>query len=185
MTPFEAVYGRQPPKIVQVVQGEVRVEAVQKDLVERDEALRQLKSHLLRAQERMRNQANKHRKERHFVVGDFVFLKLKQNRQHFVMNRVQSKLNAKYYGPFEVVEKIGEVAYRLKLPPSSKIHPVFHVSLLKKAVGKYKVEKDLPKGLEDDRVELMIPEAILATRNNTKGGGDQNTSIGTLEGARC
>ena len=45
MTPFEAVYGRQPPKIVQVVQGEVRVEAVQKDLVERDEALRQLKSH--------------------------------------------------------------------------------------------------------------------------------------------
>ena len=55
--------------------------------------------------------------------------------------------------------------------------------LIKKVSNK--VEKDLPKGLEDDRVELMIPEAILATRNNTKGGGDQNTSIGTLEGARC
>ncbi|KHN13802.1 hypothetical protein glysoja_016086, partial [Glycine soja] len=52
----------------------------------------------------------------------------------------------------------------------SKIHPVFHVSLLKKAVGKYKVEEVLPTGLEDDRAELMIPELILAARSNTKRG---------------
>ena len=57
----------------------------------------------------MRAQANKHRKERYFVVGDFVFLKLKQNRQQSVMNRVNPKLSAKYYGPSEVVEKIGVV----------------------------------------------------------------------------
>lgn len=170
MSPFEAVYGRQPPKIVQVVQGEVKMEAVQKDLMERDEVLRQLKTHLLRAQDRMRVQANKHRRERNFEVGDLVFLKLKQNRQHSVMSRVSPKLSAKYYGPFEVVERIGEVAYRLNLPPSSKIHPVFHVSLLKKAVGKYKVEEVLPTGLEDDRAELMIPELILAARSNTKRG---------------
>ena len=170
MSPFEAVYGRQPPKIVQVVQGEVKMEAVQKDLMERDEVLRQLKTHLLRAQDRMRVQANKHRRERNFEVGDLVFLKLKQNRQHSVMSRVSPKLSAKYYGPFEVVERIGEVAYRLNLPPSSKIHPVFHVSLLKKAVGKYKVGEVLPTGLEDDRAELMIPELILATRSNTKRG---------------
>ena len=171
MTPFEAVYGRQPLKLGLVVQGEVRVEVVQQDLIERDEALRQLKSHLLRAHDRMRAQANKHRKERYFVVGDFIFLKLKQNRQHFVMNRVNPKLSAKYYGPFEVVEKIGEVAYRLKLPPSLKIHPVFHVSLLKKKVmGKYKVEEVLPIRLEDDRTKLMTPEAILAARNSTKRG---------------
>lgn len=170
MSPFEAVYGRQPPKIVQVVQGEVKMEAVQKDLMERDEVLRQLKTHLLRAQDRMRVQANKHRRERNFEVGDLVFLKLKQNRQHSVMSRVSPKLSAKYYGPFEVVERIGEVAYRLNLPPSSKIHPIFHVSLLKKAVGKYKVEEVLPTGLEDDRAELMIPELILATRSNTKRG---------------
>ena len=185
MTPFEAVYGRQPPKLVPMVQGEVRVEVVQQDLIERDEALRQLKSHLLRAHDRMRAQANKHRKERYFVVGDFIFLKLKQNIQHFVMNRVNPKLSAKYYGPSEVVEKIGEVAYRLKLPPSLKIHPVFHVSLLKKVVGKYKVEEVLPIGLEDDRAELMTPKAILATRNNTKRGGDQKTTVDTLEGASC
>lgn len=44
------------------------------------------------------------------------------------------------------------------------------MSLLKKAVGKYKVEEVLPTGLEDDRAELMIPELILATRSNTKRG---------------
>ena len=48
-TPFELVYGRPPPVMVRWVQGETRVEAVQRDLVDRDEAIRQLKSHLHRA----------------------------------------------------------------------------------------------------------------------------------------
>lgn len=68
MTPFEVVYGRAPPKIVQLVQGEMRVEAVQKDVLERDEVLRQLKAHLSRAQDKTRTQANKHRLERLFSV---------------------------------------------------------------------------------------------------------------------
>ncbi|WVZ05472.1 hypothetical protein V8G54_018818 [Vigna mungo] len=110
------------------------VAAVQKDLLEKDEALRRLKSHLLRAQDRMMIQANRHRRGIHFS------------------------------------EKVGEVACRLKLPPTSKIHLVFHVSLLKKAVGKYKVEDVFPTGLDDDRAGVLVPMAILATRNYTIKG---------------
>lgn len=98
----------------------------------------------------MKRQADKHRIERSFEQGDMVFLKLKQHRQHSVVARISPKLSARYYGPFEVVERIGEVAYRLKLPLESKIHPVFHVSLLKKAIGNYKAESELLMGLEDD-----------------------------------
>jgi hypothetical protein len=63
-TPFEIVYGRPPPLIQRWVQGETRVEAVQRDLVDRDEALRQLREQLLRAQERMKGQADKRRSDK-------------------------------------------------------------------------------------------------------------------------
>ncbi|MCI01776.1 RNA-directed DNA polymerase (Reverse transcriptase), partial [Trifolium medium] len=58
-TPFEIVYGRAPPAITRWVQGETRVEAVQRELLDRDEAIRQLRAQLLRAQDRMKQQANK------------------------------------------------------------------------------------------------------------------------------
>ncbi|PNX94272.1 retrotransposon-related protein [Trifolium pratense] len=136
-SPFEIVYGRVPPVITRWVQGETRVEAVQRELMDRDEALRQLRAQLLRAQDRMRQQANK--------------------------KRINAKLAAKYYGPYPVTAKVGAVAYQLKLPDGSRVHPVFHISLLKKAVGNYHEEEELPE-LEGDNGILVEPEAVLARR---------------------
>jgi hypothetical protein len=53
-TPYEVVYGRAPPVITRWVQGETRVDAVQRELVDRDEAIRQLRQHLQRSQDRMK-----------------------------------------------------------------------------------------------------------------------------------
>ncbi|GAU40484.1 hypothetical protein TSUD_286390 [Trifolium subterraneum] len=160
-TPFEVVYGRAPPVITRWVQGETRVAAVQRELMDRDEALRQLRSQLLRAQDKMKSQADKRRVGRQFVCGEWVFVKLRAHRQHSVVTRINAKLAARYYGPFPIIDKIGTVAYKLKLPAGSRVHPVFHVSLLKKATSSH---KDTLPELMDEPIEICEPEALLAAR---------------------
>jgi hypothetical protein len=83
-----------------------------------------------------------------------------------VIKRIHQKLAARFYGPFQVVERVGAVAYKLQLPVDSKIHPVFHVSLLKKVVGDYPIHGDLPKELQISEEEDNYPEKILGSRVN-------------------
>ncbi|KAD5317098.1 hypothetical protein E3N88_17044 [Mikania micrantha] len=102
---------------------------------DREATITVLKQSLLKAQNRMKQQADKHRTDREYEVGMWVYLKLQPYMQNTLRVNKHSKLTPKYFGPFLIVSKVGKVAYRLDLPNESQIHPVFHVSLLKPASG--------------------------------------------------
>lgn len=127
-----------------------------------------VKQHLQCAQHRMKVRADKSRSERSFEVGNKVFLKLQPYVQTSVATRANHKLAFKFYGPYKILEKIGNVAYRLDLPANSAVHPVVHVSQLKKSLSANdpKVIPTLP----DDKVGLQIPLEVLDQRMVQQGG---------------
>ncbi|KAD5961527.1 hypothetical protein E3N88_13000 [Mikania micrantha] len=167
-TPFQTVYGRSPPTVFQYAIGEVKVEAVAQELKDRDVALQCLKEHLGAAQQLMKQNADKKRKEVFFKVGEWVYVKLKPYRQQSVASRLNQKLSPRFFGPFQIIAKVGLVAYKLELPPTSKIHPVFHVSLLKKAV-QGQVEPIIPSDLEFGESDIVQPSQILDVRKVQQG----------------
>ena len=71
----------------------------------------------------MKERTNLHRREVVFKEGDMLLLKLMAYRQVTIAKRMNEKLAQKYYGPFEVVKRFGEVAYELLLPKDARIHP--------------------------------------------------------------
>ncbi|GKA85545.1 hypothetical protein Tco_0807199 [Tanacetum coccineum] len=117
------------------VAGESIVEAVHRTLQTREQALNMLKFCLKRAQDRMRNLANKNRSDRVFEVGMWVYLNLQPHRQVTIRQGQQNKLSSKYFRPFMIIKKVGVVAYKLELPSTSQVHHVFHVSQLKLCKG--------------------------------------------------
>ncbi|XP_020258368.1 uncharacterized protein LOC109834758 [Asparagus officinalis] len=161
MTPFEAVYGIPLPRLLAYVPGTSHVQAVDEYLCDRDAILRELRHNLLLAQDRMKCQAYQHRREDSFLVGDYVYLKLKLYRQTSVAFRSSMKLAPRFFGPYKVIAKVGPVAYKLALPPGSQVHDVFHVSLLKKHLGPITpTSTQLPPVSETSTI-LPQPEAIL------------------------
>lgn len=119
-----------------------------------------IKYNLTKVQERMKWYSNKKRTDRTFEVGAEVYLKLQPYRQQSINERGNHKLSAKYYGSYRVLDRIGQVAYKLELPSSSKIHDIFHVFQLKKVSDKKDVQTSLP-GISNTGVVDPQPTAIL------------------------
>jgi hypothetical protein len=75
-----------------------------------------------------------------------------------------NKLAPKYYGPYKVLQRIGSMAYKLELPPSSHVHLVFHVSCLKNVIDdKISVQTTLPE-INEERKIILEPKIILEIR---------------------
>lgn len=87
------------------------------------------------AQNHMKQQVDQHRSKHSFEVGDLVFLWLQPYNHTSLKAQGHQNLSHKFYGPYHNLPCIGPMAYKLSLPASSKIHPVFHVSCLNKVVG--------------------------------------------------
>ena len=88
----------------------------------------ELKDHLQRAQNQQKVQADKHRVDCTFEVGNLVYLRLQPYRQASIKRSGAEKLHPCFFGPYRVSKRIGAVAYELELPQGRKIHNVFHVS---------------------------------------------------------
>jgi hypothetical protein len=113
----------------------------------------------------MKQQADKKKADISFDVGDQVFVKLQPYVQSSLATRANEKLAFKYFGPYSILEKIGSVAYKLALPADSAIHPIFHISQLKKLVSTSPVSSVLP----NENVEYQVPEKVLASRMKKVG----------------
>lgn len=110
--------------------------------------------------------ANRKRSDRQFKVGKWVYLKIQPYRQMTLSCRHFTILSSKYYGPYQILQKVGNVAYKLSLPPQLMLHPTFHVSLLKPEVP-HKVSH--PPVLELSSPYCLCPAKVLDRRMIQKG----------------
>ena len=172
MSPFEALYEYPPPLLTNIPQDNGQSPEAAETLQNREHMLKVLQQNLEQAQTAMKKQANKHRSDRSFTVGDMVYLKMQPYREHALGSGNPLKLASKWYGPFRIIQAVGNRAYKLQLPAGAQIHDVFHVNQLKQHLG--------PKAVPNPNLPLVTPEgklklcplAVLQRRQVPKPAGD-------------
>ena len=161
MTPFQALYNRPPNMLAEAALYPADQADTFSSVLTAKQTAAHIKENLLRAQNRMKVQADKNRSERTLEVGDMVYLKLQPYRHTTLSVHKHLKLHSKYYGPFRVLEIVGQVSYKLLLSDGCKLHHTFHVSQLKKHLGPKAIPNPILPLLNEDGTILLEPEKLL------------------------
>jgi hypothetical protein len=171
-TPFFLNYGQHPLTPVSVKHDSAVPAAVQFTLGVRA-ALREARQLLVAAQDRQKALANEGRRDVVFAPDDMVWLNTKNLTLKHPGTR---KLLPRYVGPFKIMQRIGEVAYKLKLPAKLKMHDVFHVSLLKpyRSDGRYPA---MPEVIDLTGELSYQVDTILAHRERRAGGRGRSRTL--------
>ncbi|TYK23510.1 retrotransposon protein, putative, Ty3-gypsy subclass [Cucumis melo var. makuwa] len=163
MAPFEALYGKCCRSLVCCGEvGEQRM--LGPELVQTtNAAIQKIRARMLTAQSKQKSYADVWRKDLEFDVGDMVFLKVAPMKGVLRFEK-KGKLSPRFVGSFEILERIGPVAYRLALSPSfSTMHDVFYVSMLRRYVADLTHEVDFePLQINENLSYEKQPVEILA-----------------------
>nr|GFA37169.1 putative reverse transcriptase domain-containing protein [Tanacetum cinerariifolium] len=153
--PFEALYGRKCRSPVYWTEvGEAQILGLEL-IQETTEKIVQIKQRMQAARDRQKSYANLKRKPMEFQVGDKVMLKVSPWKGVVRFGK-REKLNPRYVGPFKVLERVGDVAYKLDLPEElSRVHNTFHVSNLKKCHADEPLAVPLDELHFDDKLHLV------------------------------
>ncbi|GKB86107.1 transposon Tf2-12 polyprotein [Tanacetum coccineum] len=162
MTPYKAVFGRDPPSHPDYLPGTTLNEAVDTTLAIREELIEELRNNLKHTQSKYKKFADAKRCDEQFNEGDLVLIKLQPHSQSSVAQCHNQKLGRRYFVLFPIVMKIRVVAYQVELPAHAKVHNVFHVSLLKR-FHSYSTNSPVVSMWDTNKAPLE-PQAIMQTR---------------------
>ena len=182
-SPFQLLYGKNPriptsaaPPASVVRDRKSGKVSVSKTLGRASDAVQHARQCMTRAQQRYKAYADQHRRDQEFQIGDRVLINTK-----FLRKGPGRSLMPRFIGPHQVVKKIGQVAYELKLPATMRCHDVFHVSLLEPYNESGRCQPP-PKTLMMDGSEEFEVREVLEHRTVSKGRKRVNEYLVSWDG---